>query len=34
MGEYTLNKKNLGSQNEIQILDVTDEMHFDAIKMI
>lgn len=22
----------LGSQNEIQILDVTDEIHFDAIK--
>lgn len=34
VGEYTLNKKILGSQNEIQILDMTDEKHFDAIKMI
>lgn len=33
-GGYTLNKKILGSQNEIQILDMTDEKHFDAIKMI
>lgn len=31
---YTLNKKILGSQNEIQILDMVDEKHFDAIKMI
>lgn len=33
-GGYTLNKKILGSQNEIQIFDMTDEKHFDAIKMI
>lgn len=31
---YILNKKILGSQNEIQILDMVDEKYFDAIKMI